>query len=366
MIDFYDVGAGLLRDEPPRFEALQSVIDRVNARLARRVGDPFYVALPPTEESASKMRRRIRFMRGVQGATDQPSARKLAPNSVTQADALALFSTPPTRREPPAPVGMGRNFVPAVPPAGGLPAGFLLPARRLPVGGPQAGLPLPPGLPPNQKPQTGLGERITGPEFLRLVTQAGPEVRDGHALQPSAILPQDARPQLLLPRSPGGGVQTPGAAVPTPKRGVPSRGIKTQNITPPANALTDVWRRIKVPSQAEPVSFATGASGARVISAIVTATLAAQQAHNGSQPAPEFGARGHKIPGATPDAPVYTRMVPDHPAVPVHVANADALTSATIDTLARHQSAMPTAPTGLNNNLVPPAPGVAAPGSYHP
>jgi hypothetical protein len=167
------------------------------------------------------------------------------------------------------------------------------------------------------------------------------------------------RPQLLLPRPPGG-------AAPPPKRGVPSRGIETPNVAPPARALIDVWRRIKAPSKAEPVSFAMGASGGRIISAIVTATLAAQQAQNGSLPAQEFAAGGQKIPGATPDAPVYTRMVPDHPAVPVQVANADALTNATIDTLARHQSAMPTAPTGLNNNLVPPAPGVAAPGSYHP
>jgi hypothetical protein len=360
MIDFYDIGAALLRDEPPRFEALQSVIDRVNASLARRAGDPFYFA-PPTEGAAGKTRRRIGFMRGVPGVTDQPSARKLAPSSVTQTDALTLFSTPHARSEPPMPIGMGRNFAPAALPVGGLPVGFLLP-----VGGLQAGLPLPPGLPPNPKPQTGPGERIIGPEFLRLLAQAGPEARDDHALPPSAILPQDMRSQWPLPRSLGGAVPTSDAAVLSPQRGVPSRGIETPNVAPPARALIDVWRRITAPSEAEPVSFAMGASGAGIISAIVTATLAAQQAQNGSQPAQEFAAGGQRIPGATPDAPVYTRMVPDHPAVPVQVANADALTNATIDTLARHQSAMPTAPTGLNNNLVPPAPGVAAPGSYHP
>jgi hypothetical protein len=140
MIDFYDIGAALLGDEPPRFEALQSVIDRVNASLARRAGDPFHFAPPPTEGAAGKMRRRIGFMRGVQGVTDQPSARNPAPNAVTRTDALTLFSTPHARSAPPAPIGMGRNFAPAGLPVGGLPVGgrpvgFLLPAGGLPVGG---------------------------------------------------------------------------------------------------------------------------------------------------------------------------------------------------------------------------------------
>jgi hypothetical protein len=349
-INFYDIGAALLRHEPARFATLQSVLEQVNAKLTR-AGDSYFV-LPPTEESSRK-RRRVRFGRGVRGMTDQAAdAERADQNSgLTHADALALFSVAHAQSRAAEPVSMGRDFALAGRPAD-------LPAAQ------------PPLLRPNNQGD-GVAGRISGAEVLRLVAQASPEV-DDHTLPAASILPQDALPQMR------------GIAENVSNRGPLSRFVPTVRNEPGEGAqirvkdsarhgrnagamIDDVWRRIKTPTKAESgdaAAYGADDGGARLVGAIVTATLAAQQVQlSGRVPEP---APGSRIPGATPDAPVYTRMVPDHPAVPVQVTNADALTSATVHTLATHQSAMPTGPTGLNNNLVPPAPGIPAPGSYQP
>jgi hypothetical protein len=350
MIDFYDIGAALLRDEPPYFSgALQSVIDQVNKILVGRAGDPLSFA-PAVEESAWKARRRMRFMHFLPGVVDRPA--RLEPTDhkpgFTPAAVLRMIGDAHAQRDLPVPVALG------VPPA------RLAVGGRAPGGEPPGGQPHPraPSVArPNSSTRASTSERMTGTEFLRLVAQAGPQMRGDHGLSAALILPQEKRPQ------------GPGAAAHSPGQGGPGRAREAQRGArgrPDAGAMMDVWRRIKTPAQAgrgdAPFAGVSG-SGVSVISAIVTATLAAQQAQN--QPVQD-AARQTGMLGATPDAPLYTRMVPDHPAVAVQVTNADALTGATIDTLARHQGALPTAPTGLNNNLVPPAPGVPSPGSYHP
>jgi hypothetical protein len=112
------------------------------------------------------------------------------------------------------------------------------------------------------------------------------------------------------------------------------------------------------------------ADGLGVIGAIVTATLAVatEQLAAREQPPGRDSSQlgGMPGPGATPDRPLYTRMVTDQSPIPIMVTNHDALTSATVNMLAQHHASMPTAPIGLNNHLVPPAPGIPAPGSYHP
>jgi hypothetical protein len=347
-IDFYDIDAALLRQEPARFAALQSVIEQVNAKLAR-VDDSHFALLSSVEPSGKK--RRIRFRRGVRGVTDQTAEQN---SGLTQADALALFSLPRAQSGAAELVRIGRDF--ALP---GLPAGR-------PADLPMAALPS--WLRAN-KQRDGVAGPISGAEILRLVAQAGPEV-DDHALPAASILPQDALPQMPGAAERGGSRGPLSRFVPAVRNG-PGEGAQIRLMGPAHNGrkasamMDDVWRRIKTPAKAESGNAAYGADGgARLVGAIVTATLAAQQAQfSGRAPEP---AQGSRTPGATPDAPVYTRMVPDHPAVPVQVTNADTLINATVNTLAMHQSALPTGPTGLNNNLVPPAPGVPAPGSYQP
>ena len=154
---------------------------------------------------------------------------------------------------------------------------------------------------------------------------------------------------------------------------------KTSKVDEPgANAgavIERTWRRLQRSDRADVAagdaadSSAAAMAGFGVIGAIMTATGAAgaPSATRGQPPGrgPSL-ADGMIVPGATPDRPLYTRIVIDQSPIPTMVTNHDALTAATVSTIAHHQSAMPTAPTGLNNNLVPPVPGVPVPGSYLP
>ncbi len=144
--------------------------------------------------------------------------------------------------------------------------------------------------------------------------------------------------------------------------------------------IEDTWRRMhrsggKAGAVAGDSAYlieagGSGADSFGVIGAIVTATLAVATEQLAARDQPQGRAPSSPnhapVPGSAPDWPLYTRIVTDQSPIPTMVTNHDALTSVTVNMLAQHQSAMPTAPTGLNNNLVPPAPGVPAPGSYHP
>jgi hypothetical protein len=144
--------------------------------------------------------------------------------------------------------------------------------------------------------------------------------------------------------------------------------------------IEGTWRRIQRPDgKAETAARnaaylgeagGSGAVGLGAIGAIVMATLAVaaeQLAAREQTPGRDTSLPGGApVSGVTPDRPLYTRIVADQSPIPTMVTNHDALTNATVSTIAQHQSALPTAPTGVNNNLVPPAPGVPAPGSYLP
>ena len=269
-------------------------------------------------------------------------------------------------------------------------------------------------------------DRITAPGLADLLAKAGPDrARGGHAW-PAAF----TRADELLSQKPGGGLAAgtvefrqdrfswraasiePGATMSAPSRQTAAGGVRDADrfvrpgaLIGPADEgpshhpmpamprearrkgqskagigamIEDTWRRLQRPggkaaAAAGDAAFSGAAGGggdsAAVLSAIVTATLAAAAAQLAAREPPGHDPSlpgGLHAPGASPDRPVYTRIVIDQSPIPTMVTNHDVLTNATVSMLAQHQSAMPTAPTELNNSLVPPAPGVPAPGSYHP
>jgi hypothetical protein len=157
-------------------------------------------------------------------------------------------------------------------------------------------------------------------------------------------------------------------------------GMGSDGETPVGAAIEGTWRRIQRPggkaaARVGDIAYSGtagggAADGSTIIGAIVAATLAVatEQLAAREQPPGRDSSQlgGVPVPGAMPDRPLYTRIVTDQSPIPTMVTNHDALTSATVNMLAQHQASMPTAPTGLNNHLVPPAPGLPAPGSYHP
>ncbi|HTJ88874.1 MAG TPA: hypothetical protein VL356_01660 [Acidocella sp.] len=395
-VDLYELGVKLLGDEPPRLGTLRDVINQVNATLAQ--------SRAPTQGAATAAggadpRPRVSLHKPRQGSPisgmREQAAAGVAARPLLQPDAASSFDVTPAT---------GRPIIHAA----------HVPRRNAPASVPVAqhvasGTPSPEHGHARAKRHA---DRVTAAELPSLLATATPDgMRDEQALQavfiranddgrykaPLAGIPAGAEAHVALWYRTVSSLRNV-ASFASGRAGATNQDRNIQNHpvrraamagesdmgrdgeTRVGAAIEGTWRRIRRPGgkAAAPVgdiaySGAAGggaADGATIIGAIVTATLAVatEQLAAREQPPGRDGTQlgGVPVPGATPDRPVYTRIVTDQSPIPTMVTNHDALTSATVNMLAQHQASMPTAPTGLNNHLVPPAPGVPAPGSYQP
>jgi hypothetical protein len=385
-IDLYQIAVELLGDEQAdativRLGTLQGVIDRVNAALATRSGP-----VPAANKEAGTLRRPLPA-RPLSGTADRQAAGTV-PSQPARAPAIGLTPAAVLRviQAAHAPNRRPRALAPTVS------------NELLERGGTQAG-------------------RIAVPEGGRLIAKAGPSgMQDSRGLQALSrklggadeFLTGDLARKIALPRDPfpwhavgvepgakaheplqqtaagardaGGLVRIGTLTGRTDRAPMPTRLLHKTSKVDEAGAhagtvIERTWRRLQRSGGTEiaagdaaylsAAGMGTGGFGASGAIATATKAAAVPWAARGRPAGDPSLADGMTMPGATPDRPLYARIIIDQP-LPTMVTNHDVLTSATVSAIAQHQSAMPTAPTGMNNNLVPPAPGVPAPGSYLP
>lgn len=406
-IDLYEIGTELLGGEQAdatiaRLGTLQGIIDRVNAALAARGGLTPAAALNHANKKAGTLRQ-PRQPRPLSGAADAQTAGAPPPPQpvhvpfagLTPAAVLTVIHAAHAPGRQPRTSALAAQDLVMGELLGRGRAGVAIQAGGIAV--PEAGRLLgkarSDGMEDERSPRAlsrktgGAGAFFNGSLTERVELPRDPFPWRAVGLEPEAKRRVPSRQNMAGGARNAGGLFRIGALTgrsdgTSSRRDVPL-GLMHETgraDVDGANAGTVIaltWRRLQRLGRADVAegdaaysrAAGMGAGGFGAIGAIMTATGAAGAPSAARGQLPGRGpplADGMIVPGATPDRPLYTRIVIDQSPIPTTVTNHDALTSATVNTIAQHQSAMPTAPTGINNNLVPPVPGVPVPGSYLP